>query len=655
MRRDPVLTVLRRWRLRGYTLDKAKSRFSGGRASSASKAERGENLGASMAGRIVSRPGLASRLDVEAGVDRRLGLSTLTVGLCAGAALLARPASAADLNANDQASFVKALNNAKNGDRINIAPDSVIVLTGLLPAVSKSITIDGNGSTISGATLYPGLTVTSGTVAINNLKIANTLAKGGDGGIGSIALGGGGGGGAGLGGALLILAGANVTATNITFQNNRAQGGNGGRLVMGNGGGGGYRTDGQAGTFLGVGGHGGLPGGGDGGNSEGILFSSGPSAQPGGFGGGGGGQGNKRDLPGAKGGFGGGGGSSTRTTSGGGKSVFAGGNGGGGNGTTGGGGGAGLGGAIFVEEGGSLTLAGAVSVSGNTAAGGAGGNGGGHISGDAGQGFGSGLFLQGNGSFALAPGAEQMQTIGDVIADQTGIVGSGGSWQLVKNGAGTTILTGANAYSGGTVINGGVLQGGAASVPGNIVDNASLVFDQTSDGTHTGSISGSGSLTKTGSGIVTQNGAATYSGSTIVNGGVLLLTSPLTASSGVTLNGGELGATGGGAMSLVQAVTIGSAAGSGFLFDARDQFASQRRRQRRPAHQIGRGRGDAVRGQHLQGREHRWRPSAVHDRGQSRRRRRRHHHQWRLGGKYSEHSRGHDNRPRPRASRQWRN
>jgi outer membrane autotransporter protein len=182
------------------------------------------------------------------------------------------------------------------------------------------------------------------------------------------------------------------------------------------------------------------------------------------------------------------------------------------------------------------------------------------------MGLGAGLFLQGNGVFTLAPGAGQTQTISDVITDQAGVGGVGkdsGGWALVKNGAGTTFLTGDNAYSFGSFINAGVLQGNATSLPGNIFDNASLVFNQAGDGTHTGFIGGFGSLTKTGSGTLTQNGEVTYLGITIVNGGVLLLTSPLTASSGITLNGGALGAT--GAMTVAQAVTIGPAAGSGFF------------------------------------------------------------------------------------------
>jgi hypothetical protein len=76
----------------------------------------------------------------------------------------------------------------------------------------------------------------------------------------------------------LILAGANVTATNVTFQQNRAQGGNGGDTEQvgdqTSGGGGGFSTNGKPGTH-GFGGHDGLPGGGDGGNSKGVIFAAG--------------------------------------------------------------------------------------------------------------------------------------------------------------------------------------------------------------------------------------------------------------------------------------------------------------------------------------------------------------------------------------------
>ena len=182
-----------------------------------------------------------------------------------------------------------------------------------------------------------------------------------------------------------------------------------------------------------------------------------------------------------------------------------------------GGGGAGLGGAIFVQQGGNLTMNGRPRILNNTAVGGdAGGPGA-----QAGRGIGSGIFLHGNGSIALAPGAGQTQTISDTIADQTGILGSGGSWSLVKNGAGTTVLTGANAYSGGVNVNAGILQGNAASLKGNIANNAVVVFEQTGNGTYAGNMSGSGTLTKTGAGLLVLTGTSSYSGGTTVSAGTL--------------------------------------------------------------------------------------------------------------------------------------
>ena len=48
------------------------------------------------------------------------------------------------------------------------------------------------------------------------------------------------------------------------------------------------------------------------------------------------------------------------------------------------------------------------------------------------------------------------------------------------------MLTGANDYSGGTAVFGGVLQGTTTSLQGDITDNASLVFDQSTTGTYDG-------------------------------------------------------------------------------------------------------------------------------------------------------------------------
>lgn len=83
----------------------------------------------------------------------------------------------------------------------------------------------------------------------------------------------------------------------------------------------------------------------------------------------------------------------------------------------------------------------------------------------------------------------------------SGIISGAGS--VEQNGAGTTILTGANTYSGGTLVTAGTLQGNTTSLQGDIVNNATLIFDQATDGTYSGTLSGTGTLTKAGSDALT--------------------------------------------------------------------------------------------------------------------------------------------------------
>ena len=123
------------------------------------------------------------------------------------------------------------------------------------------------------------------------------------------------------------------------------------------------------------------------------------------------------------------------------------------------------------------------------------------------------------GSNSLTVGTANDTTFAGVIADGGQEGGYEGS--LVKQGSGTLILTGANTYTGGTTVLGGTLQGTTTSLQGNIVNNATVTFNQSTDGTYFGTMSGSGSLTLTGSGNVTLRGANTYSGGTVVSDGTL--------------------------------------------------------------------------------------------------------------------------------------
>jgi len=420
---------------------------------------------------------------------------------------------------------------------------TTINITSNLPAISASVTIAGNGTNVKGNNRQL-FVVNSGNVVLQDMKISGGRALGGNGGNGR----GGGGGGLGAGGGLFVNAGAAVTIENVTFDGNSAQGGNGGNnsAAEGGGGGGGFRGNGGAGGngssiggggagggLVGNGGRGSNTGGGGGGG--GTSNGSNASGTSGGAGNGGGGKGGNTGAAGTAGSTNGGGGGGGQAAAGaaggdfggggaggglraGGAGGFGAGGGGAGVSSTGGdagfgggaggnsgvrgGGGSGLGGAIFVREGGSLTV---IDSSANATNAVTAGNGS-----VAGQTAGSNLYLM-NGVNANFGGAGNTQLDGSIAGD-------GG---LTKNDAGTLTLSGANTYNGGTTINGGTLRGNTTSLQGNIDNNAQVDFDQNSNGTYAGNMTGNGSLIKNGTGTVTLSGTNTYSGGTTINGGVL--------------------------------------------------------------------------------------------------------------------------------------
>ena len=101
---------------------------------------------------------------------------------------------------------------------------------------------------------------------------------------------------------------------------------------------------------------------------------------------------------------------------------------------------------------------------------------------------------------ALVPGAGGVFNTGSSNITVSGAVS--GSGALGKNGNGTLILTGTNTYSGGTVVSGGTLQGDSNSLQGSFINNSTMVFNQTANGTFGGTISGNGTVVKNGSGTL---------------------------------------------------------------------------------------------------------------------------------------------------------
>lgn len=189
---------------------------------------------------------------------------------------------------------------------------------------------------------------------------------------------------------------------------------------------------------------------------------------------------------------------------------------------------------------------------------------------------------------AYAPGDSGLTLVPGVIYPGTDVVIDGNSSDAAATAATLTIfkttatLTGVNTYTGDTIIDTGKLITGAANLPtnGNVtfVDTygtgevGQLVFDQPTDGSYGGLISGNGSVTKDGAGVLTITAANIYSGGTIVNAGTLLLSGDgtLGATTGLlTVNGAtlDLGATSQtvGAVSLNGGtITNGTLSGSSF-------------------------------------------------------------------------------------------
>jgi len=422
-------------------------------------------------------------------------------------AAAAPAAQSATCTATDHATLSACITGAGVGDTIQFGAN--ITLSGFLPVIDKDLAFDGAGRTLDGAGAWRAFFVSSGNVSISNLRIQNAVARGGDGGSGTGAISAGGGG-LGSGGALFVRTGASVILAGITLAGNSAVGGGGGAASGGGGfrqaGGGGMGgRGGNTGASLGGAGGGGLfdPGqdgeaGSGGGPSPGLApggaggdFSGGGGApydvssnggaggfagggggssnmvgaQSGGAGGFGGGGGGGLSLGGA-GGFGGGGGGTWGATSA--PGGFGGGSGGTGNGA--GGGGAGFGGAVFVMDGATLTIAGAISMSGGSATAGASGGG----TATAGTAAGAGFFLQGSsGAITISPPIASAVVLSDEIADETSAGGTNARG-LAIGGFSLVQFLNTHTYTGPTIVTGNALVDGTLASPFTIATSGQL-------------------------------------------------------------------------------------------------------------------------------------------------------------------------------------
>ncbi|EKJ9718232.1 autotransporter-associated beta strand repeat-containing protein, partial [Salmonella enterica] len=99
-----------------------------------------------------------------------------------------------------------------------------------------------------------------------------------------------------------------------------------------------------------------------------------------------------------------------------------------------------------------------------------------------------------------------------------------GSGQVVKSGDETLTLSGANSYTGGTIISGGTLVASNVEAlgSGDVTDNATLELN--TGGTFDNAISGSGQVVKSGDETLTLSGSNTYTGGTTISGGTLIAT-----------------------------------------------------------------------------------------------------------------------------------
>jgi fibronectin-binding autotransporter adhesin len=142
----------------------------------------------------------------------------------------------------------------------------------------------------------------------------------------------------------------------------------------------------------------------------------------------------------------------------------------------------------------------------------------------------NGYLIKGDAITLVGPQA--VVRVGDGTTDGAGYTATiaselNGASQLVKTDLGTLVLTGADTYSGGTMITSGTLQlgngGTSGSILGDVANNGTLAFDRSDELDFTGAVSGTGAVNQIGTGMTVLTGANTYTGGTTISAGTLQL------------------------------------------------------------------------------------------------------------------------------------
>ena len=161
------------------------------------------------------------------------------------------------------------------------------------------------------------------------------------------------------------------------------------------------------------------------------------------------------------------------------------------------------------------------------------------------------LALTGNNN-SITVGAGSALNITSIL--KNGIFDGSAAGGIIKAGAGTLTLSGANSYTGTTTINGGTLEiggtgtQGGGNYAGDISNGGALLYSSSANQTLSGFITGSGSITMSGSGTLTLtqtfndfpthyfNGAITVNSGTLIAPNEYWTLNPTS----ITVNGGIL-------------------------------------------------------------------------------------------------------------------